>query len=72
RHIQRKSLYASKGFFAFISRQENGRCAPLTCPTKPAVGWVSVSAPTFQPQRNRKDKKSPTHVGLLRGDIRRA
>ncbi|EPU3388333.1 hypothetical protein ACVV7P_003777, partial [Cronobacter sakazakii] len=36
------------------------------------VGWVSVSAPTFRPQTNRKNKKSPTHVGLLHGDIRRA
>ncbi len=53
RHIQRKSLYASTGFFVFISRQENGRCAPLTCPTKPAVGWVSVSAPTIRLRNGR-------------------
>ncbi len=51
RHIQRKSLYTSTGFFAFISRQENGRCAPLTCPTKPSVGWVSTGAPTIRLQR---------------------
>ncbi len=37
--------------FCFISRQENGRCAPLTCPTKPAVGWVSASAPTTPARR---------------------
>ncbi len=109
RHIQRKSLYASTGFFVFIlhraGRDEkprpgfdhwrsqgnsrramradcpkgeaqraesippsppyskkkpelilrlfcfyiaptDGRCASLTCPTKPSVGWVSTSAPT--------------------------
>ncbi len=53
RHIQRKSLYASTGFFAFISRQENDRCASLTCPTKPSVGWVSASAPTALPDYRR-------------------
>ncbi len=29
----------------------DGRCASLVCPTKPAVGWVSVSAPTTPARR---------------------
>ncbi len=54
-----------------LPRKPAGRCAPLTCPTcikrNSSVGWISISAPTFRPQRNHKDKnkKSPTQVGLF-------
>jgi len=48
-----------------LSRKPDGRCAPLICPTyiqrNSSVGWISIGAPTFWPQRNHKDKKKAQH-----------